>query len=309
MRVLIVTNMYPTVESSYFGIFVKKQVESLQREGVATDVLFINGRKSVLNYITAIIKLNIMLKNSYDLIHAHYGLSGIVARMQWKVPVVVTFHGSDVNLPVQGFLSKILARHINKSIVVSSELRKKLKNKDAEVIPCGVDLNLMRPMPIEQAKKELGLDLNTSYLLFPANPDDKAKGYKLFNQVVKYLQSKGLKVQELILRNVPYEKVLFYYNASSVMVFTSEREGSPTVIKEALACNLPIVSVRVGDVEERIKGVVGCFLAERNLQDIANKVELALQSNKYKNGGEAVKNFSLEIIAKKIINIYADILG
>ena len=97
MQVLVVTNMYPTPEQPAFGTFVKDQVEDLRRAGVEIDVLFIDGRKSSLNYLWGILRLwRALFKKRYHLIHAHYAMSGFIARLQFLIPLVVTYHGSEI---------------------------------------------------------------------------------------------------------------------------------------------------------------------------------------------------------------------
>jgi len=97
MRVLVVTNMYPTPEMPFFGTFVNEQVEYLRKQGVEVDVFFVNGNKSALNYLWAFPRLWArLLTRRYDLNHAHYVFSGIIARAQLLYPVVLTHHGSQV---------------------------------------------------------------------------------------------------------------------------------------------------------------------------------------------------------------------
>jgi len=96
MRVLIMTAMYPTPENPAFGSFIRTQVESLRRAGVDVEVLILRGRSRKWNYLKGIFQLRRRLaRGSIDLVHAHYGLVGMIARTQWKVPVVATYHGDD----------------------------------------------------------------------------------------------------------------------------------------------------------------------------------------------------------------------
>src|SRR5579872_428103 len=95
--ILVVTNLWPTAADPSFGSFVKAQMESLRPLGVDYDVLFVNGRASTWNYLRGIFQMRRKLRaKRYDLIHAHFGLSGWVARFQTQVPLVISFMGDDV---------------------------------------------------------------------------------------------------------------------------------------------------------------------------------------------------------------------
>jgi len=300
--------MYPNESNQTIGSFVREQIESIHRRGIDDEILFINGRESIFNYIKGLFQvIKKTFKGNYDLIHSHYGLTGLVARCQWKCPLVVSFHGSDINVPWQGFLSKFLAKYTNKSIVVSKELNCKLKAKNSIVIPCGVNLTLMKPLPLHFARKKLNLSVDKKYILFPGDPENQIKRYDVFSEVLNILNKNDLAVEELVFESVPHNMISLYYNASDVLVMTSDREGSPVAIKEAMACNLPIVSVDVGDVKEIIGDTEGCYIAKRDPEDIAKKVELVLKRNKRTNGRDKVKHLSLENIASRIIDVYKSI--
>lgn len=141
MRVLILTAMYPAPENPAFGSFVRTQVESLRRAGVEVELLVLRGRFRKLNYLKGIFELRRRLSHSaIDLVHAHFGYAGMVARTQWKVPVVVTFHGDDLlgQIDERGkttFLSALiakagaaLARRVDAAIVQSAEMARRLEN-------------------------------------------------------------------------------------------------------------------------------------------------------------------------------------
>ena len=182
-RILVVTNLWPTEADPSYGSFVKAQMDSLGALGVQYDVLFVNGRRSKWNYLRGVFQMRRLLRSKpYDLIHAHFGLSGWVARAQFRVPVVVSFMGDDVLgrptrggrntaagllLQISGF---IIARLVTSVIVKSKQMARKLRMPSAQVVPNGVDLNLFRPMEQAQARHALGLDLAKKFVLFPYNP-------------------------------------------------------------------------------------------------------------------------------------------
>ncbi len=264
MRVLTVTNIYPSPENPTQGTFVKVQVESLRKLGVEMDVFKIKSFASDLEYLWAMGRLRKAMRGkNYDLVHAHFGLSGFVACAQRRAPLIVSFLGDDLlgqvgedgKYTMKGrlffLLSQACHRMASASIVKSEEMSRKLPGcTPVRIIPSGVNMEVFSPMPIEEAKRTLGLDQGADYLLFAAvNPSEPRKNYPLFQKTVSEARRiSGRDVRELVLRNTLHEEVPLYMNAASAMVFTSFHEGSPNVVKEAMACNTPVVSLPVGTV-------------------------------------------------------------
>jgi glycosyltransferase involved in cell wall biosynthesis len=317
MRVLVITAMYPSDQNPASGTFVKEQVESLREIGIDVDVLVL-GRETG-SYLRAIPALWQQLKiRQYDIIHAHYGLTGLVARMQVKCPVVVTYHGSDLlqtslNKPtlqnkIVVLISKLVALSVTQRIVVADILKPHLRPAMAITIPMGVDLSLFKPISPTQARQQLGLPMDRQLVLFPAHPQNSIKRYDLAKSAIKLLPNRGPKVKLIALQGVPHSQVPLFMNACDVMILTSTYEASPCVIKEAMACNLPIVSVDVGDVAERIKGVEGCYLCERTPEDIAAKLQLGLQLGYRPDARSKVSNLSLPQISQRVLAVYQDML-
>jgi glycosyltransferase involved in cell wall biosynthesis len=171
IKVLHVTNMWPTDANPAFGIFVQEQVDSLAKLGVQFDVLFIDGRKSSLGYLRSFRPFWRKLRSAtYDLIHAHYVLAGFVARAQRKLPVVLTHYGIEALYGWQAPLCWILSRTVEQTIAVSQPIKDRLGLEDIRVIPCGVDLDLFRPMDRDEARRELGLPLDRKFVLFVGLP-------------------------------------------------------------------------------------------------------------------------------------------
>lgn len=320
MRVLVVTAMYPTREKPTGGIFVKEQVESLREAGVDVDIFVFDGNGSAKNYLKAGFTLrDILSKQSYDLVHAHYGLTGAIAIMQKRCPVVVTFHGSDllgmvnsqnkytIGGKVRTIISKVAALGAAQCIVVAEHLKAKLKPKPALTIPMGVDLSLFKPIPNNEARKRLGITNNKHLALFAAHPQNQSKRFDIAQEAVHLLQKDKLDVELLPIYNKPHHEVPLYMNSCDVLVFPSMYEGSPCVIKEAMACNLPIVSADVGDVAERIKGVEGCYLCERVPYDVADKLRQALKNGRCSEGRSKIADLSLQNIAKRVMAVYSKV--
>lgn len=310
MRVLVVTNMYPTTEQPHFGIFVQDQVESLRRLGVEIDVLFVNGRASKLNYLWGFPRLYRQLRRrSYDLIHAHYVFAGVIARAQRICPVVITHHGPEVFMTWEAHLCRLLTPWFDSVIVVSEEMKTKLDVKDASVIPCGVDMGRFYPRPQADCRRELGLPPDKKLVLWAGEQQRPEKRFELVVQAMEELKERHEDVELVLLSHRPHSLVPQYMNACDVLVLTSDGEGSPMVVKEAMACNLPVVATAVGDVREVIGGTEGCYLCTQDPGDIARRLELALARDRRTNGRAAVADMDLDVISRRIIGVYRETLA
>lgn len=319
--ILLVTNMWPHDADPSYGAFIKEQAESLRALGVDYDLVFINGRESTWNYARGIVELNRALrKKQYDLVQAHFGLAGCAARFQFKVPLVVTFHGDDVmgrpkrsgRITLRGRLfqgsSFLLARWAAAVIVQSEEMRRKLGLSRAEVIPCGVDLGLFSPTSQQQARAKLGLAPGTKYVLFPYNPAEERKRFDLVEDAVRLARRDVPNLEILLVKGRPHSDMPDYMNAADVFVMASLIEGSPVAAKEAMAVNLPIVSVRVGDMPELIGATRGCYLVERDAASIAEKIVEVVKHGERTNGREIIAQRSMDKIARRVVNVYERVL-
>jgi teichuronic acid biosynthesis glycosyltransferase TuaC len=311
MRILFVTNYYPTSETPGASPCIEQQKRALEHLGVAVDVLYCDGPKSRLNYLKAMWRVLwvAQIRNQYNLIHAHYGFSGIVARAQFRCPVVVTFRGSDVLSSRERPISRLVGASVDKVIVMTEEMKSLLGRKDARVIPYGIDLQLFKPRSQAGAREELGLASEAPLVLFPYNPERREKRFDLVKQAVEFLKVEFPDIQVLAIYDKPYTSVATYMNASDVMILTSDSEGAPVAIREAMACNLPIVSVDVGDVVDVIRDTEGCFICAKTPGDIAAKLAQALKARNRTNGRLAASRFDLYQAAFKVVTIYQELLG
>jgi len=321
-RVLVVTNLWPTEADPGYGSFVQAQMESLRSLGVEFDVLFIDGRKSRWNYLRAIARMRSLLrKKPYDLIHAHFGLSGWVARCQLGVPVVVSFMGDDVlgrprrdgSITAYGrFLqasSFLLARIVTAVIVKSAEMKRKLRLASARVIPNGVDLAAFHPMERSEARQALGLDPEKKYVLFPYDPAEQRKRYDLIRTAVAEAQAGDPAIEILHVRGVPRSRMPLYLNAADVLALASIFEGSPNAVKEAMAVNLPVVAVDVGDVRELIGATDGCSIVPREAAPMARKIAEVCRHPLRTRGRESIARLSIENVARQVLAVYAQVAG
>jgi len=317
-RVLVVTNMWPNEADPSFGSFVQDQLESLRPLGVDYDVLFVNGRQSRWNYLFGIgeVRRRLRAKN-YDLIHAHFGLSGWVARFQLGVPLVITFHGDDVLgrpatdghiTPTGRFFqasSYLLAPLASAVIVQNRQMRRALSLQSAEIIPCGIDMELFRPMDHGEARRLAGLDPGTKYVLFPYSPQEQRKRFDFIAAAVAKAKEEFPQLEILQVRRKPHSEMPLYMNAADVLVMASTIEGSPNAIKEAMATNLPVISVEVGDAADFIYESDGNYIVPRDVDAMAAKIAEVCRRGERGRGRERLVPFSMPATAKRIMEVYS----
>ena len=290
------------------GPIIKHQGESLRSLGMEIEYFTINGR-GIFGYLKNIFILKKYLsKNSYDLIHAHYSFSGIIASFSSRLPVVVSLMGYDV--AEAGFFWRTIISLFNRvcwkaTIVKSQRMAKIISLKNVHIIPNGINLSLFKPKNRDIAKENAGFN-NKKHILFVSDPSRPEKNFQLAEKCTDFLNKEEVELN--VVSEKSMEKIPDYLNAADVLLLTSLHEGSPNIIKEAMACNCPIVSTDVGDVKDVISGTEGCYLTSFDPQDVADKIENALVFNKRTNGRENIKHLEAGIIADKIINIYKELI-
>lgn len=311
MRVLHITNNFPTSRLPIFGIFVKEQIASLEALGICNEVFFINGREfGKKAYLKSIAQIRSKLdKEQYDIIHCHHALSALCLVLSGKSKrnkVVVSFQNDplhELGKPIYGFIKRYATASIfkNNSPFISGA--------NSHYIPNGVNIDFFKPLSREIARKRLGLDSDTTYLLFvSSNFIRKQKRYDRFAETIKILKEKyrHTNIQEIILTNTPREKIPLYFNAVDAHVLTSDFEGSPNSVKESMACNTSVVSTDVGNVKELLDGVTGSYVAnKKRAEELAELVDLAL-NRKENNGREILQKKKLDMnsVALEVKSLY-----
>ena len=298
--------------SSYFEIspFIKVQAESLTKYGHRIDYYPVKG-KGLWGYLSNITKLSKFIKQSdYDIVHSHYSFCGIVSALATGKPVVCSLMGSDVKKSgLWRFVIKYFIMHKwEKTIVKSKDMKLALGIDKVEVIPNGVDLDIFRPMNKNDCRKELGWDIEKKIILFAADPKRPEKNFSLAKKATENLNIQDVELK--VIYPVPHKDIPLYLNAADLLLSTSLWEGSPNIIKEAMACNCPIVSTDVGDVKWLLDGVERCFIAANDHNDIVNKIRKALDIKGKTKGREKLISLGLDSknIAKKIVSVYEEVM-
>jgi len=321
MKVLVMTAMYPTRENPAWGSFIRTEVESLIRAGITVDLLVFDGPNRKFNYAKGIVELRRRLRDkSVDLVHAYYGLVGMVARTQRKIPVVVTFEGDDLlgtvtpdggksrTSAVIAAAGRVLARNVNAAIVQSAEMAAKLSDARVVVIPHEVDFALFKPTDREQARTELGLAANKKYLLFAANPQIPVKRFPLAKAVAEYLAGQDPTIELIVACKETQRRLALYMSACDALIFPSYQEGSPNVVKQAMACNLPIVATDVGDVRQVVGGTKSCYVCKPSVTEFASCILDILQHRCRTDGRERIGHLKSDAVAAKVIGVYEQVL-
>jgi teichuronic acid biosynthesis glycosyltransferase TuaC len=330
LHVLAVTNMWPT-SGSHRGIFVRDQVESLRTLGVDVDVEVVGNDRGSKDYLLAAPRVRAQVRGEalagrpYDVVHVHYGLTSLATRFAGAVPKVLTFYGSDVNSPVERRLSRVGVAGVKRRIYVSARLARAFGDTAGQVIPNGVDFRAFAPGDRVEARTRLGIDEHEQVVLFGGNPADKVKGYDVFTEVLAALRARGLPVRELLLSSPgqPMSEVVAKLDASDCLLFCSRygAEGSPTVVKEATAMGLPVVSVDVGDVSEILAEVTpsavvafpqpwGSDAARAELvATLAARTAAVLSQGSRSDGRQRNAWLDLPVVARRVVAVYRDVIA
>ena len=321
MKVLIMTAIYPTPENPAFGSFVRTQAESLKRAGVDVELLVMRGRVRKLLYPKAVFQLRKRLRqSSFDLVHAHFGYVGLISRTQWKVPVVVTYHGDDLLGTINergkkalwslvaAAACKRLAQHVDAAIVQSAEMAGQLKKSNVHIIPQEVDFEVFKPTETKAARAALGLRPDKKYLLFAANPAIPVKRFPLAKAVALALGQQDSSIELLVVHKETQERLALYMSACDVLVFPSYQEGSPNIIKQAMACDLPIVATDVGDVRQVIGKTQDCHICRPDAPEFAAKISEILARRPRTDGREQIRHLNAQSVSERIIGVYEQVL-
>jgi glycosyltransferase involved in cell wall biosynthesis len=312
MKVLIVCSG----NWAYIKPFISEQVDALIAAGIECDYFLITG-KGTFGYLKNLSRLKKTIrKKKYDLIHAHYGLSGLLAVMQRKLPVIVTFHGVDLIDKDNDFckskhinkfhvsLSRIAARHSAFNIFVNKKIIL-FPTKPHTVISCGVDPSIFYPIDKQTSKEKLSFGERKIHILFASSFDyGVRKNFLLAKETVSLIEGAEL----IELKNYSRERVCNLMNACDLLLVTSFFETGPQVVKEAMACNCPIVSTDIGDVREVIGNTEGCYICSYDPTDMAEKIKLALAFGRRTNGREKILKYDNNLIAEKVIDVYKKVL-
>jgi len=313
----MVTSEWPTPERPLDVPFLAQQVKFVRRAGARVDIFHFRGARNPINYLKAWRRLRREHNlDQYDVLHAQFGQSALLLWPRRR-PVVVTFHGCEIlgmkdddgRPTLAGGILQLLLRAVSHRadavIIVSDQMRDHIpRSVPVHLLPTGVDLESIPDLPKPEARRRVGLPPDERLVLFPANPMDGRKRYALARRAVDLLNER-LPTQLIVGWNRTHEQILLLMNACDVLLVTSFQEGSPTVVKEALASNLPVVSVDVGDVAQRLSGVPRCEVcADDSPETIAEALERVVTSPSGARTRHLVQDLDERVLAARLVSIY-----
>lgn len=319
MKVLHVTNAYPSEKAPVKGIFVKEQVDSLAAQGLQVHVWPISKEHDgLLAYLKAWWHL-LRHARQYDVVHCHHVLVGLLG--VFSVPrrkLAVSFmndgrHNLKGHLAPFGWPVFWLLTCYCKWKVYKSRLPSRFAGSGAVLLPNGVNEELFTIQDRQAAKQQLGLDLAKRYVLFvSANTIRAEKRFDLFSEAVSHVQQHDVSVEPLIMTQAAREEVPLYFNAASAHLLVSDFEGSPNSVREALACGTPVVARNVGGVGLILEGIEGCRVVEeatgaalgKALQEVLGDVEPGEQERTRLRQHLIEKGFTQRRVAQQLVALY-----
>lgn len=339
MRILIVTNMYPTAEAPHLGIFVRQQELSLRKLGIEVDVANLVDRSARGGYLRGLVELTGRLRRErYDLLHSHHTYStvpALIARMlackfaARKIPIVETFHEGEVfhrganyqrglmrRIRYSSLLKAWALRRVDFAIPVQKDmllavLGERAAKIPSRVIPAGIDLEQFKPEDPRRARQRLGWDPDGCYVFFPCDPGKPEKRYDLARAGFELFARDHPGARLIVGGGIPYEKMPDTIKAADVILNPTDFEASPTIVKEALACERPVVSTDTGDVRECYGDLPGVFICDWSAAGIAGKLRQAVCVPTPYGGQERMRALGLDVdqVARRLIEVYQEILG
>lgn len=318
-EILFITNMWPDERRPYYGSFIASQAHSLTNAGIGIDVLYVRGYLGAHVYAKALATLpRIARRRAYDVVHVHYGHTAAVSLAVLQRPLIISFCGMDVTgAQIEGGitrksrveltffrqLGRCADATITKSVEMEQALPASLRARN-HILPNGVDLRMFAPRPRADARAQLGWDRDEKVMLFLGNPKDPRKNVELAIAAAEIVARRRARTRLHVAWAVAPGDVPTYLNAADCLVFPSRGEGSPNAIKEAMACELPIVATPVGDIVERFDGVDGCAVCEPTPEAFADALLRALGVDRVPAARVAIQPLSVEHVADDLLRIY-----
>jgi len=291
--------------------FVSEQGDAIRALGHEVGFFLVEG-KGLSSYFMSRKRLLDKIKTFHpDVIHAHYGLSGITAVLQNKVPVVTTFHNGETLGFWQNFLSSIFSLRASYMIYVAQHIYEKVyfkRKKNYSILPCGVNLDECTITDHEQARLELGFDANKKYILFGGAFANLRKNYPLLQKGIELLQRNDIVTLEM--KGLSRAEVSKLLCACDLFALPTKSEGSPQALKEAMACNCPIMATDVADIKHLLGNVEGHYICTFEPENVAETLAKALDFNQRTKGRERIVELGLENcqIAHRLVDIYKTVL-
>jgi len=298
LRILVVI---PGRPADHTMVFARRQARALaERPDADVEVFFLESRVSPVGLWRARRAFRAHIARFQpQVVHVHYGtMTAFFTVTVSRVPVVVTYHGSDLNrTPTDGFWRDLFGRLLSQFaalgaagiICVSEALRARLwwRRGKVRIIPMGVELDRYVPIPRDEARLRLSWPLDQFIVIFNASRPG-IKRLDIAEATAHAVRASGVDVRlHLLTGDTSQEEMPVLLCASDALLLCSDREGSPTMVKEAMACDLPVVSSDVGDVRERLHGVNPGAVVAQDADELARAL-LEVHASHTRSNGRAL---------------------
>ena len=299
--------------------FVTEQGEAIRALGHEVDYFLVRG-----NYIKAVGALKAKIREfKPDVVHAHFGLSAITAELQSLVPVVTTFHNGETHHWWVNLMTSLMSLRAKHVIYVAQHIYDMVyfKARNYSIIPCGVSLDDCFLMDKAEARKQLNWNAKKKYVMFGGAFDNLRKNYPLLRDAVERI---GGDIEIVEMKGLSRAECVQRMNACDVFVLPTKNEGSPQALKEAMACNCPIVATDVADIKHLLGDLPGHLVLpnkkgngawwvgdEHSAEELAELLKQALAFEGRTKERERIVElgYTNELVAKQIIAIYQEIIG
>ena len=312
MKVLLVHSGNSVGGDSSKYTFVLEQGRSLEMLCCEVEYFAIVG-KGMRGYLRNVKPLRKKIQEFQpDVVHAHFGLCGMVAVLaaRKKVPVVITCHNGETLSKSANIISSLAIRRADYTICVAQHIYDKLylKPKPYIIQPCGIDLKDLPLVEKEKAMKEIGLSNDTINILFGGSFSNARKNAPLAQAAIALLKRDDINLIEM--KGFNRHQVAMLFNACDMLLLPTKSEGSPQVLKEAMACNCPIVATDVADIAYLLQGVTNSYVTSFDPADVAEKIQRVIECGQRTNGRDRIEELRLDNpqVAETILNIYKQIV-
>lgn len=298
--------------------FVTEQGEAIRALGNEVEFFLVRG-----NYVKAVGALKAKIREfKPDIVHAHYGLSAITAELQGLVPVVTTFHNGETHNWHVNLMSSLMSLRAKHVIYVAQHIHDMVyfKAKHYSIIPCGVPMDQCVVIDKAEARRQLGWDADKKYILFGGAFANLRKNYPLLKEAVERI---GDDIEIIEMRGLSRKDCVLRMNACDVFALPTKNEGSPQALKEAMACNCPIVATDVADIKHLLGDLSGHYILpnkkgngawwvgdEHSTEELTELIKQALAFNDRTKGRDRIVElgYTNDMVAKRIIKIYESII-
>jgi glycosyltransferase involved in cell wall biosynthesis len=324
-EVLMVTNMWPRDGHAGYGIFVCRQIESLRELGLDCEVIFVEGYRTRWAYLRESLRMLRLNFSSHRplLVHAHGGETALVARWYIRGPVVTSYCGDDllgtpqangsitlasrVRRTLLRAHARLMARTVTKSAEMESALHPSARRRNL-VVPNGVDRSIFHPRPAEEARRRLGWPAEDRIVLFAADPAVERKRYWLAEAACQEAERELGPIRLEVAWGTPPAEMPLLMAGADCLLLTSAIEGSPNVVKEAVACDVPVISTDVGDVAEILRDVDPSWVCAPEPALLAGALVECLKQRRRSDGWERTAWLGQERIAERLLDLYAELI-